>query len=53
MHLAAQATGHASTRASRALKLVNEWTSLHREELEADWERTRGGGTPEPIDPLP
>jgi hypothetical protein len=38
---------------TRALKLVNEWTSLHREELEADWQRTRGGGTPEPIDPLP
>jgi hypothetical protein len=38
---------------SRALKLVNEWASLHREELEADWSRAKDGGTPEPIDPLP
>jgi len=38
---------------TRALKLVGEWRSLHREELEADWDRARGGGTPEPIDPLP
>jgi hypothetical protein len=38
---------------SRALKLVTEWASLHREELEADWQRTKDGGSPEPIDPLP
>jgi len=38
---------------SRALRLVNEWASLHREELEADWERAKDGGTPEAIDPLP
>ncbi|MBA3808497.1 MAG: DUF4160 domain-containing protein [Solirubrobacterales bacterium] len=38
---------------SRALKLVSEWASLHRAELEADWSRVRDGGTPEPIDPLP
>jgi hypothetical protein len=38
---------------SRALKLVSEWASLHREELEADWERAKHGGLPEPIDPLP
>ncbi|HEY1688019.1 MAG TPA: DUF4160 domain-containing protein [Solirubrobacteraceae bacterium] len=38
---------------SRALKLVSEWASLHREELEADWERAKGGAIPEPIDPLP
>jgi hypothetical protein len=38
---------------SRALKLVTEWASLHREELEGDWESARGGRTPEPIDPLP
>ncbi len=37
----------------RAIKLVGEWTSLHREELEADWDRAKGGGTPKPIDPLP
>jgi hypothetical protein len=36
----------------RALKLVSEWASQHREELEADWNRARDGGTPEPIDPL-
>jgi hypothetical protein len=38
---------------SRALKLVAEWAALHRGELEADWARTKGGSTPEPIDPLP
>ena len=37
----------------RALKLVAEWAALHREELEADWERVSGGTVPEPIDPLP
>jgi hypothetical protein len=37
----------------RALKLVTEWASLHREELEADWQRARDGGPPGPIDPLP
>jgi Domain of unknown function (DUF4160) len=37
----------------RALKLVAEWAALHREELEADWERVYGGTVPEPIDPLP
>lgn len=38
---------------SRALKLVNEWATLHRAELEANWSRARDGGTPELIDPLP
>lgn len=38
---------------TRALKLVAEWAELHRDELEADWTRTKSGGTPEPIDPLP
>ena len=38
---------------SRALKLVSEWASLHRAELEANWSRAKDGGTPEPIDPLP
>jgi hypothetical protein len=37
----------------RALKLVAEWAAIHREELEADWERVYGGTVPEPIDPLP
>jgi hypothetical protein len=38
---------------SRALKLVTEWASLHREELESDWQRAKDRGSPEPIDPLP
>ncbi|HTC59874.1 MAG TPA: DUF4160 domain-containing protein [Solirubrobacteraceae bacterium] len=38
---------------TRALKLVAEWAALHRDELEADWARAKGGGAPEPIDPLP
>jgi hypothetical protein len=29
------------------------WAALHREELEADWERVYGGTVPEPIAPLP
>jgi len=38
---------------ARALKLVDEWASLHREELRTDWDRAKDGGTPDPIDPLP
>lgn len=38
---------------TRALKLVEEWARLHRDELKADWDRAKDGGTPEPIDPLP
>ena len=38
---------------TRALKLVGEWAELHRGELEADWARAEGGGTPAAIDPLP
>ncbi len=38
---------------SRALKLVSEWAKLHRAELEANWSRTKDGGSPEAIDPLP
>jgi hypothetical protein len=37
----------------RALKLVTEWASMHREDLQADWELVHGGDVPEPIDPLP
>lgn len=38
---------------ARALKLVDEWARLHREELQTDWDRAKDGGTPDPIDPLP
>jgi hypothetical protein len=38
---------------SRALKLVTEWVSLHRVELEAGWEQAKQGSTPEAIEPLP
>ncbi len=38
---------------NRALKLVDEWATLHLAELEANWRRARDGGTPEAIDPLP
>jgi len=36
----------------RALGLVVEWASQHREELLADWERARSGRPPEKIAPL-
>lgn len=36
----------------RALGLVVEWTTLHREELLADWERARALEPLEPIPPL-
>jgi hypothetical protein len=36
----------------RALALVLEWATLHREELRRDWELARGGQPPEPIAPL-
>jgi Domain of unknown function (DUF4160) len=38
---------------NRARKLVTEWTSLHFDELEANWQQVRDGLTPKPIDPLP
>ncbi|HYM55990.1 MAG TPA: type II toxin-antitoxin system RelE/ParE family toxin, partial [Solirubrobacteraceae bacterium] len=37
----------------RVAAIRHRSTSLHREELEADWERAKDGGTPEPIEPLP
>jgi len=37
----------------RALTLVAEWASQHRDELEANWERARREEALEPIDPLP
>jgi len=36
----------------RALALVLEWASLHREELRRDWELARQGQPLEPIEPL-
>ena len=36
----------------RALRLVREWATLHRDELEADWERARTGQPLERIAPL-
>jgi hypothetical protein len=37
----------------RALRLVREWATLHREELEADWRLAREGQPLERIPPLP
>jgi len=37
---------------SRALGLVLEWASLHRDELRTDWERARNEEPLEPIQPL-
>jgi len=37
----------------RALRLVEEWTQLHAEELAANWERARADQPLLPIDPLP
>jgi hypothetical protein len=37
----------------RALALVTEWAQMHREELEANWERARREEPLQPIDPLP
>ena len=36
----------------RALLLVTEWASQHREELRRDWDLARSGMTPSPIRPL-
>lgn len=37
----------------RALKLVEEWTALHRDELLDDWERAERDEPLVTIDPLP
>jgi hypothetical protein len=37
----------------RALRLVREWTSMHREELNANWDRARGRVPLADIEPLP
>ncbi|MHB1467807.1 MAG: DUF4160 domain-containing protein [Solirubrobacteraceae bacterium] len=38
---------------TRARRLIREWTDLHREELEADWERAQARMPLASIDPLP
>ena len=35
-----------------ALRLVEEWTTLHRSELEANWSRVKAGAPLEKIEPL-
>lgn len=37
----------------RALRLVREWTAMHRDELTANWERLQVPEQPAPITPLP
>ena len=37
----------------QALRLVREWASLHRAELDLDWQRARASQPLEPIAPLP
>ena len=37
----------------RALRLVRDWTRLHRSELEANWQRAIDGVPLQRIDPLP
>jgi hypothetical protein len=38
---------------ARAMRLVQEWASQHRSELEANWARARAGEQLATIDPLP
>ena len=37
----------------RALRMVRQWASIHRDEPVANWERTRVPEPPTPIAPLP
>jgi len=37
----------------RALRMVREWASMHRDELMANWEHTQVPEPPAPIAPLP
>jgi hypothetical protein len=37
----------------RALRMVRQWASIHRDELVANWERTQVPEPPNPIAPLP
>jgi hypothetical protein len=39
-------------RSRTAVRLIREWALLHREELEANWQRMRTGEPFERIDPL-
>ena len=36
----------------RALRLVREWSEEHRDELDANWQRSVRHERPHPIDPL-
>ena len=36
----------------RALRHVTEWYDLHRDELQANWQRCRAREAPDPIAPL-
>jgi hypothetical protein len=38
---------------ARALRFVREWTALHRDELQANWERARNAEPLERIEPPP
>ena len=37
----------------RATRLVRQWIALHREELNANWNRAQKLEPPVPVDPLP
>ena len=37
----------------RALRLIREWASLHRRELETNWKKMKAGRPLERIEPLP
>ncbi len=37
----------------RALRMVREWASIHRDELVANWEQVQVPEQPAPIAPLP
>jgi hypothetical protein len=36
-----------------ALRLIRRWASVHRQELQANWKRMKGGRPLEGIEPLP
>ena len=37
---------------ARALRFVEEWTAVHANELQANWDRARDGKALHPIEPL-
>lgn len=43
---------YAGSLPSRALALVREWATAHRDDLRKDWTLARSGRVPEPIAPL-